>query len=59
MARRKPPRPDPEKLIARIESYEQTYYISQDRDHDVPISDEAMIDIVARIERITDRKSVV
>ena len=55
MARRKPPRPDPEKLVARIESYEETYYISQDRDHDVPVGDEAMIDIVARIERISPR----
>jgi hypothetical protein len=52
MAKRKAPRPEPEKLIARIESFEQTYYIGQ---LGKGAEDEALIDIVARIERVSPR----
>lgn len=32
--RKKAPPPEPSELIARIERYEQTYYISEDRAHE-------------------------
>lgn len=44
----------PEMLIARIEGYEQTYFIAQDH----RTEDEARIDIVGRIERASLRHKV-
>jgi hypothetical protein len=40
-------------LIARIESFEQSYYISENREHRSPVSDEAMLNIAGRIEQIS------
>ena len=53
MARKKQPPLEPQALVARIESFEQTYYISDYRQHAVPVQDEAIIDIVGQIERIS------
>lgn len=53
--RKKAPPPSPEMLVARIESFEQTYYISEDQTCGARAEDEALIDIVARIERISPR----
>ena len=50
---RKPARPEPVTLIAKIETVEQTYYISEYADHKPSVSDEAIIDIVGRIEQIS------
>jgi len=55
MARKKLPRPEPEQLVARIESFEQTYYLSEDRTHREPVQDEAVIEIIAAIEWVTSR----
>lgn len=55
MAKKKQPPPEPQTLVARIESFEQTYYISDYRQHAVPVQDEAIIDIVGRIERISPK----
>lgn len=52
---KKPPQPEPEMLIARIEGFEQTYYISEYREHTMPVQDEAFINITGRIERISPR----
>lgn len=51
----KPPLPEPEMLIARIENFEQTYFISEHREHREPVADEALIEINGRIETITPR----
>jgi hypothetical protein len=42
-------------LVARIESFEQTYYISEYRTRGTRVDDEALIDIVGRIERTSPR----
>lgn len=55
MARRKTPPPEPELLVARIDHFEQTYYIAEDRTHQVPVQDEALIEITGTIEDITRR----
>jgi len=55
MARRKTPPPEPELLVARIESFAQSYYIAQDRARDPSVEDEALIDITAIIEDISKR----
>ena len=55
MARRKTPPPEPELLVARIESFTQSYYIAQDRAQGLPTQDEALIDITAIIEDISKR----
>lgn len=55
MARRKTPPPDPELLVARIESFEQSYYIAQDRARDPSVADEALINLTAIIEDISKR----
>lgn len=47
--------PSPEMLVARIESFEQTYYISEYRTRGARVDDEALIDIIARIERTSPR----
>lgn len=47
--------PQPEMLVARIKSFEQTYYISGYRSRGARADDEALIDIVARIERVSPR----
>lgn len=52
---RKAPRPEPYELIARIETVEQSYYISEHADHRPPVGDEAIIDIVGKIERISPK----
>lgn len=52
---KKAPPPPPEMLVARIESFEQTYYISEYRTGGKRVEDEALIDIVARIERTSPR----
>lgn len=53
--RKKAPTPQPEMLVARIESFEQTYYISEYRTQGARADDEALIDIVARIEHVSPR----
>lgn len=53
--RKKAPPPQPEMLVARIESFEQTYYISEYRSRGARADDEALIEIVARIEQISPR----
>jgi hypothetical protein len=53
--RKKVPRSEPEMLVARIESFEQTYYLSEYRTHGAQVDEEALIDIVARIERTSPR----
>lgn len=55
MARKAQPPPEPQTLVARIESFEQTYYISEYRQHAAPVQDEAIIEIVGRIERISPK----
>jgi hypothetical protein len=55
MARRKTPRPDPELLVARIDRFEQSYYIAEDRTHQEPVQDEALIEITGTIEDISKR----
>ncbi|KAB7644408.1 hypothetical protein [Polymorphobacter fuscus] len=42
-------------MTAIIETMEQTYYIADHQQGDMPIGDEAIIDIVCRIERISPR----
>lgn len=54
MPRRKAPQPEPCSLVAIIEAVEQTYYISEHGDP-ARASDEALIEIIARIEQITPR----
>jgi hypothetical protein len=44
-----------EELTAVIETVEQTYYISEDQEHQPPVHDEALIDITGRIEQIASR----
>lgn len=53
--RKKVPPPQPEMLVARIESFEQTYYISEYRTRGAGADDEALIDIVGLIERTSPR----
>jgi hypothetical protein len=53
--RKKAPPPEPSELIARIERYEQTYYISEDRAHQCPVSDEALIDVEGSIVSISPK----
>lgn len=55
MPRKKPPRPKPDMLIAKIEAVEQSYYISENAGHERPVGDEAILDIVGRIEQISPR----
>jgi hypothetical protein len=50
---RKVPPPEPQSLIAAIVSFEPSYYISRQPGHRYPVSDEALIEIEARIERIS------
>ena len=52
---RKPILIEPEMLIARIENFEQTYFISEQGEHREPAADEALIEINGRIETITPR----
>ena len=42
-------------LAARIESFGQSYFLSENRQHQAPVQDEAIIDIVALIERISPK----
>lgn len=42
-------------LVARIESFEQTYFLCENRQHQAPVQDEAIIDIVAHIENISPK----
>lgn len=42
-------------LVARIENFEQTYFISEHREHREPVADEALIEINGLIETITPR----
>jgi hypothetical protein len=55
MVRRKPVPPVPSILIAKIETVEQTYYISENREHRRPVGDEAIIEIMGTIEQISLR----
>jgi len=50
---RKPSPPEPCTLVAKIVSMERDYYISEHREHERPVGDEAHIEIVGRIEQIT------
>jgi len=38
-------------LIAKIEAVEQSYYISENAEHDCPVGDEAILDIVGALSR--------
>lgn len=42
-------------LIARIESYDHSYYISRDAGSEGYVGDEAIVEITARIERIAPK----
>lgn len=53
MARRKTPQHDPSILVAKIETVEQTYYLSEYPEYTSPVGDEGLIDIVGRIEKIS------
>jgi hypothetical protein len=57
MVKRKPPSPEPEILVAAIEGMESTYYISELRGEVRRVDDEAILDIVGRIERHDRRRS--
>lgn len=57
MAKRKSHPPEPEILIASIESVERTYYISEMRGEIRRVDDEAIMEIVGRIERVNPRRS--
>jgi len=57
MAKRKPRPPEPEILVAAIEGMESTYYISELRGEVRHVDDEAILDIVGRIERHDRRRS--
>ena len=50
---KKLPRPEPSSLTAKIETVERSYFISADAEQQSPVSDEATIDIVGRIEWIS------
>lgn len=51
MRARKPRIPESETLVAAIEEVQQTYYISELQGHGRRVEDEAILDIVGRIER--------
>lgn len=57
MPKRKSSRfPPPEGLVARIDSHRLSYYASQPQERDPPFfDDEALIDISATIERVSER----
>ena len=57
MAKRKSRPPEPEILVAAIESIGQTYYISEMRGEVRRVDDEAILDIVGRIERLDPSRS--
>jgi hypothetical protein len=42
-------------LVARIESFEHTYYIAEDRANREPVQDEALIEIVGQVEWVSPR----
>jgi hypothetical protein len=50
---RSKPRPQPQKLLAAIESWEQSYFICENPGHRYPVSDEALTEIVARVEWVS------
>ncbi len=52
---RKAPPPPPEELIARIESFDQTYYFSQDVDPAGKAGDEGIIELTGAIVDISKR----
>jgi len=52
MVKGKPVPPVPSTLITKIETVEQTYYISENREHQTPVGDEAIIEIMGTIEQI-------
>ena len=55
MRRRKQPLPDPEYLVASIENIEETYYVSQERERGRYLDDEAIIEVIGKIEKISPR----
>lgn len=57
MAKRKPRPPEPEILVAAIESVERTYYVSEQRGEVRRVEDEAILDIVGRIEHLDRSRS--
>jgi hypothetical protein len=52
MTKRKSRPPEPEIVVAAIESIWQTYYISEMREEVRGVDDEAILDIIGRIERL-------
>jgi len=52
---RKKPQPEPEELVATIETVERTYYASQERDRGKFFNDEAILDLVGTIQDISPR----
>lgn len=50
---RKKPAPEPGRLIAAIETVEQSYFIAQHREHDDAFDDEAILDVTGKIEEIS------
>lgn len=57
MAKRKPQPPEPEILVAAIESVAQTYYISELSGEVRQVEDEATLEIVGRIEHLDRSRS--
>lgn len=55
MPRKKQPSPQPQMLVARIESFEQSYYLAVNRQPRVLVQDEAIINIAGYIERISPK----
>jgi hypothetical protein len=54
MPKKKRP-PDQGRLVATIETVEQTYYASQNREHGDWFDDEAILDITGKVEGISPR----
>lgn len=57
MAKRKARPPEPERMVAAIESVAQTYYISELSGEVRQVEDEATLEIVGRIERLDRSRS--
>lgn len=47
--------PEPGRLVATIETVEHSYYVSQYREHGNWFDDEAILDVIGKIEEISPR----
>ncbi len=53
MPKRRGSTSEPSRLVARIEAVEQTYYVSAGMEHGHYVDDEAILDVIGRIEEIS------